>query len=80
MQAVPLRWILKEILDEHDITPYRLIQESEVAASTVYRITGNRTDGVQGRVLDEILSTLYRLTGQRFSVCDVLEWAPERTI
>ena len=76
MSHVPIRWKLDEVLERHNITGYRLIKESGLAGSTIYRITTGKTDGVQGKVLDRILSTLYRLTGERFSVCDVLEWEP----
>ena len=77
MSTVPLQWKLKEVLQANGITPYRFVQESSLAASTVYRITGGRTAGVQGKVLDEILSTLYRLTGKRYGPSDVLDWQPE---
>ncbi len=73
---VPLNWKLKEVLEANKITPYRFIQESALSPSTVYRITGGKTEGVQGKVLDEILSTLHRLTGKRYSPSDVLHWQP----
>ena len=76
MSSVPLNWKLKEVLEEHEITPYRFIQESSLSASTVYRITGGRTDGVQGETLDQILSTLYRLTGKQYGPSDVIGWQP----
>lgn len=75
--SVPLNWKLKEVLEANDITPYRFIQESNLSASTVYRITGGRTEGVQGKVLDEILSSLHRLTGKTYGPSDVLHWQPE---
>jgi DNA-binding Xre family transcriptional regulator len=78
MRGMPLKWKLNEVLDKHDITPYRLIQESGVAPSTIYRITGGKTEAVQGRVLDDILSALYRLTSKRFEIGDILEWQPSR--
>lgn len=77
--TVPLNWKLKDLLEENDITPYRFIQESDLSASTIYRITGGRTEGVQGKVLDEILSTLHRLTGKIYGPSDVLHWQPEHT-
>ena len=75
--SVPLNWKLKEVLEANDITPYRFIQESSLSPSTVYRITGGKTEGVQGKVLDEILSTLYRLTGKLYGPSDVISWQPE---
>lgn len=74
---VPLNWKLKEVLEANEITPYRFIQESTLSPSTVYRITGGKTEGVQGKVLDEILNTLHRLTGKLYSPSDVLHWQPE---
>lgn len=74
---VPLNWKLKEVLEANDITPYRFIQESALSPSTVYRITGGKTEGVQGKVLDEILSTLHRLTGKLYGPSDVIDWQPE---
>lgn len=74
--VVPLNWKLKEILEHNKITPYRFVQESNLSTSTIYRITGGRTEGVQGKVLDEILNALHRLTGKLYSPSDVLDWKP----
>jgi DNA-binding Xre family transcriptional regulator len=71
-----IRWKLKEVLDKHDITPYRLMVDSGIANSTIYRLTNNKTDGVQGPVLDKILNSLCKLTGKRIGVGDVLEHVP----
>lgn len=71
-----IRWKLKEVLDEHGITPYRLMVDSGIANSTIYRLTNNKTDGVQGPVLDKILTSLCKLTGKRIGVGDVLEHVP----
>jgi DNA-binding Xre family transcriptional regulator len=71
-----IRWKLKEVLDEHGITPYRLMVDSGIANSTIYRLTNNKTDGVQGPVLDKILNSLCKLTGKRIGVGDVLEHIP----
>ena len=71
-----IRWKLKEVLDEHGITPYRLMVDSGIPNSTIYRLTNNKTDGVQGQVLDKILNSLCKLTGKRIGVGDVLEHVP----
>lgn len=76
--ASVLRWKLKEYLDAHEITGYRLIQESGVSGNTVYRLTNNRTDGVQGKVLNDILNTLHRLTGEKVTPNDLLEFTPDQ--
>lgn len=71
-----IRWKLKEVLDEYGITPYRLMMESGIANSTIYRLTNNKSEGVQGPVLDKILNSLCKLTGKRIGVGDVLEHVP----
>jgi DNA-binding Xre family transcriptional regulator len=78
MDAMPIRWKLKEVLDESGITAYQLMKESGVAGSTIYRLTGGKTEGVQGKVLDSILTALHTLTGKTFDVGDVLEWRPAK--
>jgi DNA-binding Xre family transcriptional regulator len=78
MDTMPIRWKLKEVLEESGITAYQLMKESGVAGSTIYRLTGGKTEGVQGKVLDSILTALYTLTGKTFDVGDVLEWRPAK--
>lgn len=71
-------WKLKPILDEFGITPYRLIQQSGVNATSLYRIVAhNPPNAFYGLTLDRILTGLYEITGQRFTVADVLEWTPD---
>jgi DNA-binding Xre family transcriptional regulator len=73
-----IRWKLKEVLEEHGITPYRLMVDSGIANSTIYRLTNNKTDSVQGPVLDKVLNSLCKLTGKRIGVGDVLEHVPSK--
>jgi len=80
MQQMPLRWKLRELLDKHDITPYRLTKESGLAFSTVYRITSGNTDALHGKTADAILTALHRLTGQQFELSDIVEWLPEEQV
>ena len=78
MDGMPIRWKLKELLEESGVTAYQLMKESGVAGSTIYRLTGGKTEGVQGKVLDSILTALHTLTGKTFDVGDVLEWRPSK--
>lgn len=71
-----IRWKLKEVLEDNNVTPYRLMVESGLANTTIYRLTNNKTDSVQGPVLDKILNALYKLTGKRIGVGDVLKHVP----
>lgn len=77
MEQMPLRWKLREILDTHEITPYRLTKESGLAFSTVYRIAGGTTDALHGKTADAILTALHRITGKNFNLSDLVEWTPE---
>ena len=78
MQRVPLKWKLEHVLKRHNISAYRLAKESGVGLTTIYRIKNNRTDTVQGRILDSILDSLNRLTGSNYGVSDLLEWEPRK--
>lgn len=71
-----IRWKLKEVLEEHGITPYRLMVDSGLANSTIYRLTSNKSESVQGPVLDKVLNSLCKLTGKPIGVGDVLEHLP----
>ena len=75
---IVLKWKLKGYLDKRGITGYRLMVESGVSGNTIYRITNNRTDGVQGKVLNDILNALHRLTGETVTPNDLLEFTPDK--
>jgi DNA-binding Xre family transcriptional regulator len=71
-----IRWKLKEVLEKHGITPYRLMVDSGLANSTIYRLTNKKTSSVQGPVLDKVLNSMCKLTGKPIGVGDVLEHIP----
>lgn len=73
-----LHWKLKDYLESHNITPYRLMVESGVSGRTIYAITTGKHDTVQGKSLNDILNALYRLTGVAPSIEDVLEFIPDK--
>ena len=77
MQTMPLQWKLEDLLERHEVSAYRLAKESGVGLTTIYRIKNNRTNTVQGQVLEAILQALLDLTGKRYGVGDLLEWQPE---
>jgi DNA-binding Xre family transcriptional regulator len=77
MQTMPLQWKLEDLLERHKVSAYRLAKESGVGLTTIYRIKNNRTNTVQGQVLEAILQALLVLTGKRYGVGDLLEWQPE---
>jgi len=73
---MPLQWKLEDLLNCHNVSAYRLAKESGVGLTTIYRIKNNRTNTVQGQVLEAILQTLLELTGKHYGVGDLLEWSP----
>lgn len=77
MAMMPLQWKLEQLLQAHDLSAYRVAKEADVSMTTIYSIKNNKTNTVQGQVLESILQALYDLTGKQFSVSDLLEWTPE---
>jgi len=76
MATMPLQWKLEQLLDANGLSAYRVAKEADVSMTTIYSIKNNKTNTVQGQVLESILQALYDLTGKQFSVSDLLEWTP----
>ena len=74
---MPIKWKLKELLDAHDLTPYRLMKQSGLAHGTVYRIVNGEANGVDTATLDATIRALRELTGQQVDVADLLEYREE---
>jgi DNA-binding Xre family transcriptional regulator len=70
-----IRLRLKEVLQQHDITSYRLEQSVEGVAPVTIRkiVAGERNPSFE--TLDKILETLTEL-GVNASLCDILEYTP----
>jgi DNA-binding Xre family transcriptional regulator len=68
-----MTWKLKECLDRHDITPYRLAKESGLALSTVYSLTNTQPERLDMNSLDAIMGTLEKITGRPVALTDLLE-------
>jgi DNA-binding Xre family transcriptional regulator len=66
-------WKLKQLLEQHNITPYRLWRESGLARQTVYTLAHNKGDRVDLGTLGAVLLTLEKLLGRRMVLDDVLE-------
>ena len=71
---VPVRWKVYEILDEYDISVYRLMKESGLAQGTVYRLVKGDTSTVNAETLDRVMTTLRRLTGRQLQISDLLDY------
>jgi DNA-binding Xre family transcriptional regulator len=78
MTTMPLRWKLEEVLERHDLSAYRIAKESGVSLTSIYKIKNNRTQALQGNVLDNILQAIHDLTGVEYGVGDLLEWQPAK--
>ena len=71
-----VEWTLESVLKAHGITPYRLVKQLEgrVSLPTIYSAVNGTNGGAQLSTIAGILSGLEELTGQRFTVCDVLHY------
>ncbi len=69
-----VRWRVAELLEEREWTVYRLVQESQLAPTVVYRIAkpGKEVLRVDGRTLDVLCATLKVGPG------DLLEYVPDK--
>jgi DNA-binding Xre family transcriptional regulator len=71
-----IRLRLKEVLQQHDITSYRLEQSVEGVAPVTIRkiVAGERNPSFE--TLEKILETLDAM-GVRTTLCDLLEYTPD---
>ena len=67
-----IKWKLKDYLDVHDLTPYKLAQVSGLAKNTVYGMARGEAEG-NLKTLETVIKTLRELTGERVELGDVLE-------
>jgi transcriptional regulator with XRE-family HTH domain len=66
-------WKLEGTLRRVGKTPMALARASGLTKTTIYNIVNNNSQAVQLETLDKLLIGLEHLTGQQFSVSDVLE-------
>jgi DNA-binding Xre family transcriptional regulator len=74
---MPLRWKLNTLLQQNDITPYRVIKDTGLSPNTVYGIVRNETETVHGQVLTKLLRYLEQNLGRPLSHEEVLVWETE---
>jgi hypothetical protein len=76
MQTMPIRWKVKALLDEHEITPYRLMVESGLSRPITYAIANNEHNALDTGVMDKLIPALRKLTGDKsLQIGDVVEWS-----
>ena len=78
-----VKWKLKEFLDEHGVTAYKLSQQSQgrLSQTGVYRLTAPDIKAVRLESLATLIPALRELTGEDVDISDLLEYvgppAPE---
>ena len=77
MTQMPVKWKVKQYLQTHSLTPYRLMKESGLAQGTVYRLVNGDTRNLNADTLDATIKALRTLTGEPVDISDVLEYQGE---
>ena len=72
-----IRWKVKEFLQAHDITPYRLMKDSGLAQGTAYRLANNDVGAVNNETLDAVIKALRERTGEEVKIQDLVEYYPD---
>lgn len=67
-----IKWKLKDYLDAHDLTPYKLAQVSGLAKNTVYSMARGEAEG-NLKTLETVIKTLREITGEQVELGDVIE-------
>jgi DNA-binding Xre family transcriptional regulator len=78
--TMPTRWKLKEFLDTHKITVYRLSQAtgSGIARNSLYNLVQDEPPKrLEIKTLDVLIPALRQLTGRDVQVDDLLEYTEE---
>lgn len=68
-----LDWKLRDVLEQHNITVYKLADVSGVPRNTLYNLVNKEPARVDLGTLEAVLTALDSLTGTRVNVSDLLE-------
>lgn len=68
-----MRWTLRKYLDDHQLSAYALTKAADLAPNTVYALARGDQGRLDLEVLDKVIGALEGLTGERVTVCDLLE-------
>lgn len=76
LQNVPVKWKLKEFLDLHGVSAYKLAEKTQgkLSRNGVYRLTSEDLAGIRFDSLEAIIPALEELTGKRVDVADLLKF------
>ena len=70
---IMIKWKLKDYLDTHDITAYKLIRRSGLASNTVYEMARGESESASLKTLETVIKTLSEMTREQVSLTDVVE-------
>lgn len=73
--CMPTRWRLKEFLQDHEITPYALSQQTagKLSMKSVYNLVADTPPtNVRVTTFDALIPALEQLTGRRVEISDLL--------
>lgn len=73
---MPVRWKVKQLLQAHGLSAYRLWKESGLAMGTAYRLVRGDTQSLNAETLDKVMGALRRLTGKSFELGDLVLYEP----
>lgn len=74
--TMAVHWKLQELLDNHDLTAYRLSEATagRLSRNAVYNLTSGAPTSVNFATLDALLTALRALTGTPLGVADLIEF------
>lgn len=78
--APTVRWQLRHILDQHNLTAYALARQlrGKLNKGSVYALARGETTRVDLSTIGDVLAALEALTGTRYAVGDLLAYQPEQ--
>lgn len=72
-----MKWVLKDYLNRHEVTPYQLAKATGLSVNTVYPLARGEAQRISLDTLQTVLDALDKLTGERVELSDVLERAAD---
>ncbi len=78
MMFMPIRWKVKSLLETNNVTPYRLMIESQLSRAITYGIANNTHNALDTGVMDKLIPALRKLTkNEALQIGDLVEWVNE---
>lgn len=68
-----MKWVLKDYLNRHEVTPYQLAKATGLSVNTVYPLARGEAQRISLDTLQTVLDALDGLTGDRVELADLLE-------